>query len=57
MMDRFIVEHYFCNSKTLSQRMNQLFEKGYYPKEIKLEPYQNKIEGFIIYELKVNFNV
>lgn len=51
MKGKFKVESYFCNDKTLENRMNELNEKGYYPKQIRVEPYQNSVEGFIIYEL------
>lgn len=52
MKDKFIVENYFGKTENLQERMNELFAKGYYPKEIKVEPYQGLVEGFIIYELK-----
>lgn len=52
MREKFIVQHYFCDSETLTNEMNRMYEKNYYPKEIKLEPYQNKIMGFIIFELE-----
>lgn len=51
MKERFLVEHYFCEAEELQVSMNKRFEDGYYPKEIKLEPYQNQAIGFIIYEL------
>ncbi|WP_226035684.1 hypothetical protein [Aquibacillus saliphilus] len=51
-MNKFIVENYFCNPEKLEEKMNEHFKNQYYPKEIKLNPYQDKIEGFIIYELK-----
>lgn len=52
MKDKFIVESYFCNSEKLQESMNERFKDGYYPKEIKVNPYQNMVEGFIIFELK-----
>ncbi len=52
MKEKFIVQHYFCNSETLTKEMNRMYEKNYYPKEILLKPYQDRIEGFVIYELK-----
>ena len=51
MENKFIVESYFCNSETLTKKMNERYADGYYPKEIKVIPYQDKVEGFIIYEL------
>ena len=51
MENKFIVESYFCNSETLTKKMNERYAGGYYPKEIKVSPYQGKVEGFIIYEL------
>lgn len=52
LKDKFIVERYFCMSDKLQESMNAHFNNGYYPKEIKLVPYQDMVEGFIIYELK-----
>jgi hypothetical protein len=52
MRDKFIVENYSCDPNRLQVDMNRHFEKCYYPKEIKLEPYQDQVMGFIIYELK-----
>ena len=51
MGEKFRVEPYFCESTLLEQSMNEYYSHGYYPKEIKLQPYQDKVEGFIIYEL------
>lgn len=51
MKSKFRVEPYFCESIILDQSMNDFYKRGYYPKEIKLQPYQDKVEGFIIYEL------
>ncbi|WP_374724112.1 hypothetical protein [Calidifontibacillus erzurumensis] len=52
MKEKFIVDRYFCNTSELQKSMNKRFEEGYYPKEIKLDPYQDKVEGFVIYELQ-----
>jgi hypothetical protein len=52
LKDKFIVERYFCKSDKLQESMNKHFNDGYYPKEIKVSPYQDEVEGFIIYELK-----
>ena len=52
METKFKVVPYFCNTTALERSMNQLHEQGYYPKEIKLNPYRDSVEGFIIYELK-----
>lgn len=52
METKFKVVPYFCNTTALERSMNQLCEEGYYPKEIKLNPYRDSVEGFIIYELK-----
>ena len=52
LKDKFVVESYFCKSEKLQESMNERFKDGYYPKEIKVSPYQDKVEGFIIYELK-----
>lgn len=49
---KFIVKSYFCKSDALTIEMNNMFENGYYPKDIKLSPYQDMVEGFIIYELE-----
>ncbi|WHY82987.1 hypothetical protein QNH23_06325 [Siminovitchia fortis] len=52
MKQKFKVESYFCDARTLENKMNEQYEKGYYPKQIKVEHYQNSVEGFIIYELE-----
>lgn len=52
LKDKFIVENYFCSTSKLQENMNKHFKNGYYPKEIKVNPYQDVVEGFIIYELK-----
>ncbi len=57
MKDRFIVDSYFCKADKLQESMNKRFEEGYYPKEIKLNPYQDQVEGFIIYELQEFLNL
>lgn len=51
MDKKFKVEHYFCEKQKLEESLNEFYKAGYYPKEIKVEPYQNKVEGIIIYEL------
>ena len=52
MKDNFIVDSYFCKTDKLQESMNKRFKDGYCPKEIKVSPYQDRVEGFIIYELK-----
>ena len=52
LKEKFIVESYFCEPDVLQGKMNKYFNDGYYPKEIKLKPYQSVVEGFIIYELQ-----
>lgn len=51
MDKKFKVERYFCERQKLEESLNEFYKAGYYPKEIKIEPYQNKVEGIIIYEL------
>ena len=52
MKDKFIVENYLCSSEKVTEKMNEHYKNGYYPKEIKLGIYQNHVEGLIVYELK-----
>jgi len=49
--EKFIVESYFHHDNEVQEIMNKHYENGYYPKEIQLEPYQNEVIGFVIYEL------
>lgn len=51
MKDKFIVDNYFCKPNELQESMNEHSRNGYRPKEIKVTPYQDRVEGFIIYEL------
>lgn len=51
MKEKFKVQHYSCRAEELQESMNKHLEDGYYPKEIQLEPYQDLVIGFIIYEL------
>ncbi|MFD1736274.1 hypothetical protein ACFSCX_06805 [Bacillus salitolerans] len=52
MKEKFIVKSYWCKADKLQESMNEHYKNGYYPKEIKMNPYQDEVEGFIIYELK-----
>jgi hypothetical protein len=52
LKDKFVVDSYFGKANKLQESMNKRFSEGYYPKEIKLSPYQDMVEGFIIYELR-----
>ena len=36
----------------MEESMNDYFNKGYYPKEIKLDNYQDKVDATIIFELE-----
>jgi len=49
---KFVVERYFCEPEQMEKRMNDHYEKGYYPKEIKLADYQDKVDATVIYELE-----
>lgn len=57
MKDKFIVKRYDMTlAEDLQKDMNKLYEKGYYPKEIKLDDYQNYVNATIIYELEGGSN-
>ena len=49
--EKFIVESYFSYANEVQEVMNEHYKNGYYPKEIQLEPYQDEVIGFVIYEL------
>ena len=52
-MKEFLVRRYDMSSThEVEKDMNELFERGYYPKEIKLGDYQNYIDASIIYEME-----
>lgn len=50
--EKFIVKSYFCEADDIQKSMNEHYKNGYYPKEIKMNPFQDRVEGFIVYELK-----
>lgn len=51
MTQKFIVKRYVITSaQDMENDMNDLYNKGYYPKEIKLDNYQDKVDATIIYE-------
>ncbi|MFD1205813.1 hypothetical protein ACFQ38_12000 [Sporosarcina contaminans] len=52
MKEKFIVRIYMTPPNNMQDDMNGLAEQGYRPKEIKVEKYQNFVEGVIIYELE-----
>lgn len=51
MKEKFIIRTYLHDPSAVQDDMNGLVEQGYSPKEIKVEKYQNFVEGVIIYEL------
>lgn len=50
-MKKFIVRRYMGSPAEMQEDMNALYEEGYYPRKIKLDDYQNHVDGTIIYEL------
>ncbi len=51
MGDRFIIKRYVLVwAEDMQEDMNNLYEEGYYPKEINLSDYQNKVDATVIYE-------
>jgi hypothetical protein len=50
--EKFVVKNYWGKADEIQESMNEHYRNGYFPREIKLEPYQDEVHGFIIFELK-----
>ncbi|WP_168156670.1 hypothetical protein [Oceanobacillus sp. E9] len=52
-MEKFIVQRYdMWTPEDMQKDMNEKYENDYYPKEIKLGDYQDRVDSTIIYELE-----
>lgn len=57
IMKKFIVKRYDMSLPgEMTKDMNEKYEEGYYPKEIKLDDYQNYVDATVIYEFRGSGN-
>ncbi|MFD1206671.1 hypothetical protein ACFQ38_16360 [Sporosarcina contaminans] len=56
MTKKFLIRRYNCKPEEMEVDMNDLYNEGYYPKEIKLDDYQDMVDATVIYELEGDSN-
>lgn len=52
MEQKYIVKNYFALPEAVTDDLNKHMEKGYYPREINLEAYQDQVMGIVVFELR-----
>lgn len=56
MTKKFLIRRYYCKPEEMEVDMNDLYNEGYYPKEIKLDSHQDMVDATVVYELEGDFN-